>query len=887
VDLSSALHSTKEDKYENVIILKDWPKEAQSNLDRTQLNALNRILTKQLAIIQGPPGTGKTFITTEALKILLANRHRNDPPIIIACQTNHAIDQLLNQIAPFEQEFIRLGGRSKDKGIVKQRTLYEVKKQKSENPLAGSLGPNARKRMNQLSGEIKTLLSPLAANKSPLCVKLLRGLELLTEQQATSLEAGAAMWVQSNLDNPNQSPFNIWLGKSLISVPPKQMPENYVFEYEEAELAVEEVREADAENVAQDDEEINKLRGEPIPVADNFTCRKPTGRMHASDIEQAQTALVSQDMWEIPQYARPAVYRYLQAEAKLRIRDALRERCREFNELAVERRTGIWEQHETLLKKQKIIGMTTTGFSKYRGLLAALQPRIVIIEEAAETLEAPVTATCVPSLQHLILVGDHKQLRPHCHVKAHEGKPYWLNLSLFERMYNNKLPVTTLGVQRRMIPEIRRLLYPIYKDKIKDHPSVSDPVHRANVPGMGGVNSLFFSHFWHEQTDDQMSKFNAREADMIVGFVEYLFYNGMETCDITVLTFYNGQRKRIHSELQKRSSMLGKFFDVRTVDSYQGEQNKVIILSLARSNEHGQMGFLSVDNRICVALSRAQRGLYIFGNATLLYGNPLSNMKGHKMWQDVIDIMLDKYEKNPNMVRQENRLQNEPIRVKHTAFLVSCTNHGNITEVRDEHGWDNLYGGCKKPCNGRLPCGHPCTITCHPFSHEVLICDAACGKTLSCGDICPGTCSEPCSCKICSKGRGKLTEVTDGSQTSAEKGAVKLTPRSSNSSNWNAFAENEPVRYASALSYPTSPLRSSPEKIVTTTKALVDIGLDENLVRLSLTDSKASSSSPKALQSVQAQCETGASRKKWKEAVSGGNKNDHERDWSRAGSLLD
>ena len=886
MDLSSALHSNEQDAYQNVNVIKDWPKEAQSNLDRTQLKALERILTKKLAIVQGPPGTGKTFITTEALKILLANRHRNDPPIIIACQTNHAVDQLLNQIAPFEQNFIRLGGRSKDKGIVKQRTLYEVKKQTSENRLAGSLDQNARKRMTELSLHVKTLLSPLAANKLPLDTRILQGFGLLTEQQATSLESGASMWVQSNLDNPNQSPFIIWLGKSLVSVPPKQMPENYGFDYEEAELAVEEIREAEAENVAQDDEEFDKLRGESIQVADNFTCRKPTGKTQAREIEEAQMALTSQDLWMIPEGARPAVYRYLQAEAKLKIRDALREMAKEFNELAIKRRTGLWEQHETLLKKQKIIGMTTTGFSKYRGLLAALQPRIVLIEEAAETLEAPVTVTCLPSLQHLVLVGDHEQLRPHCHVKAHEGDPFWLNISLFERLVKNRIAVTTLGVQRRMIPEIRRLMYPIYKDKIRDHPSVTNPANRPDVPGMGGINSFFFNHTWHEQTDEQMSKFNARETDMIVGFVEYLFYNGMETREITVLTFYSGQRKRIHSELRKRPSMLSKFFDVRTVDSYQGEQNKVVILSLARSNDFGQMGFLNVDNRICVALSRAQCGLYIFGNASLLYGNPQSKMKGHKMWQDVIDIMLDWIEENPEMVKQENRLQNEPNRVK-SLLPISCANHGNITEVEDEHEWDNLYGGCREPCNGKLPCGHPCTITCHPFSHEVVICDTACGKTLSCGHFCAGTCGEPCSCKICTKGRGNVTELNSASHASGENGEARLRAQRVNSSTWNAFAVNERIRYDSAAASATSSIRSSPEKINTAVGTLVDVGQKENLAGLSMIDFKASETSSKVLKSVQAQAENEATRKKWKEVVSGGGESGHKKDWSREGSLLD
>ena len=243
LNLTTVLHNNKQDTYENVNILKNWPKMAQSNLDKTQLEALERILTKQLAIIQGPPGTGKTFISTEAIRTMLANRRPGDPPIILACQTNHAIDQLLNQIAPFEPDFVRLGGRSKDKGVVKARTLYEVRKLTSENKLAGCLAPNARKKMKELEDQIKTLLVPLSPDKTPLDAKVLKGLGLLTETQADSLETGASQWVQTELDNPNQSPFTIWLGKSLVSVPPKQMPETYGFEYEEADLELEQIRE--------------------------------------------------------------------------------------------------------------------------------------------------------------------------------------------------------------------------------------------------------------------------------------------------------------------------------------------------------------------------------------------------------------------------------------------------------------------------------------------------------------------------------------------------------------------------------------------------------------------------------------------------------------------
>ena len=54
------------------------------------------------------------------------------------------------------------------------------------------------------------------------------------------------------------------------------------------------------------------------------------------------------------------------------------------------------------------------SLSKYRVIVASLNPTIVLIKEAAETHKAPVIAACVPSLEHLTLLGIHRQLRPYC-----------------------------------------------------------------------------------------------------------------------------------------------------------------------------------------------------------------------------------------------------------------------------------------------------------------------------------------------------------------------------------------------------------------------------------------------------------------------------------------
>ena len=75
---------------------------------------------------------------------------------------------------------------------------------------------------------------------------------------------------------------------------------------------------------------------------------------------------------------------------------------------------------------------------------------------------------------------------------------------------------------------------------------------------------------------------------------------------------------------------------VVNVDSYQGEENDIIILSLVRSNVDDKIGFVGVSNRICVALSRARKGLYIFGNSKCLIGSKV------KLWEEVISHLIAK-----------------------------------------------------------------------------------------------------------------------------------------------------------------------------------------------------------------------------------------------------
>lgn len=143
---------------------------------------------------------------------------------------------------------------------------------------------------------------------------------------------------------------------------------------------------------------------------------------------------------------------------KTAIRIQFRQKAQAYAMAARDWKIGRWETDYNYLKQARVIGMTTTGLSKYRGLIQSLQPKVVLIEEAAETLEGFVSAACMTSVEHLILVGDHQQLRGHVNDQGLEGNPFYLDVSMFERLVRNYVDYNQLRRQRRMIPEVRSIL---------------------------------------------------------------------------------------------------------------------------------------------------------------------------------------------------------------------------------------------------------------------------------------------------------------------------------------------------------------------------------------------------------------------------------------------
>lgn len=208
------------------------------------------------------------------------------------------------------------------------------------------------------------------------------------------------------------------------------------------------------------------------------------------------------------------------------------------------------EKHSHVMSNARIIACTTTAAAIYTKELRKATPGIILVEEAGEILESHVLTALTAQTKQLVLIGDHKQLRPKVNnysLTIEKGEGYNLNVSLFERLVHAGLPHTTLTKQHRMRPEIASLV------KDLTYPDLENAEKTENRPALRGLqnNVIFVSHKHPEVNAEKIadrrdgdatsSKENIYEADMVLRCVRYLGQQGYGTENIVVLTPYLGQ----------------------------------------------------------------------------------------------------------------------------------------------------------------------------------------------------------------------------------------------------------------------------------------------------------------------------------------------------------
>ncbi|KAI1757927.1 hypothetical protein F4782DRAFT_475735 [Xylaria castorea] len=727
----------------------------QSTLDETQSLALVSSLSRSLALIQGPPGTGKSYTGEKIIKVLLANKERGKlGPILCVCYTNHALDQLLEHLLDDGvEQIIRIGSRSKSERLENVNLRFVAR----------------------TADRTKSEKSSLWDTKNA-----------LTDHESTA--------------SKSLQELTHCLGRPALQA--------YLAEHHAQHHQV-------LFGTLIDEDGFQEVRHRPHQLIDQWLQTRQTSKMTSTSrpVEQLLTA----NLWTMNRGERHRLYYHWQRKIRDPIIQDLLLDYQDYTKTRERRGCIIQEVDLRCLSAADVVGVTTTGLARNLDLLRRVRCKVLICEEAGEVLEAHNLTALLPSIEHCILIGDQLQLRPQIqnydlNSTNPRGAQYSLDVSLFERLISpsrereQRLPFNTLETQRRMHPciseLIRRTLYPSLVDN-------------GTVTEYPEVNGLRKRLFWlqHTMLEDRAqqqdptstSHTNSFEVDMTVAFVQHLVRQGAYgPDDIAVITPYLGQLYRLRRVMQSsfqisvgerdleelevleadktaqqeepatrvsnavvRTTLL-KSIRLATVDNFQGEEAKVVVISLVRSNSEQRCGFLSTPNRINVLLSRAKHGMYLIGNA--------DTYKNVPMWAEVITMLRDEGNIGPILQLRCPRHPDHPIEV-------STPDH--FLQFSPE-------GGCHRQCDQRLSCGHACINRCHSqVLHQAVKCLEPCPRMkkgcshscrLSCGDVCEPRCTEKLENLdlVLSCGHRKATalcwQVQDPSSITCEEKTTKTVP---------------------------------------------------------------------------------------------------------------
>ncbi|KAJ4166175.1 hypothetical protein NW765_007402 [Fusarium oxysporum] len=667
-------------------------------LQGAQLKSFIHGISSNLALIQGPPGTGKSFL---GALILLTILRLTKSRILVLSYTNHALDQFMEDLMDIgvsSDQMVRLG--SKFTEATKSTLLREYDGQKKY----------------WLKMEERNILNTLRVEETRLSLELQECSRKLAAREAHPADILEHLELSENFS---------------IAWEAFQVPEDDGFK-----------------TVGSDGKAI-----EPASVYQYWLDGGDVNRLgHLS----ASLDLRARTVWNAPL----AVKRQCHYEWSQMVREEQSARfvdlSKRFSDVRTEIKSILDERGRRVLKDKQIIACTTTAAAMYQSIIETANPDVILVEEAGEILEAHIITAMSASVKQLILIGDHKQLRPKVGnyvLTKEKGEGYDLNVSLFERLVVQGRHFTALEEQHRSHPDIsqypRMLAYP----ELKDMPSTSD-----RQPIRGLKTRVTFVH--HERPEDTMddvaerrdptakaSKRNLHEAMMVLRMVRYLSQNGYKTENMVVLTPYLGQLFLLKETLRKEmdpwlndvdnhdlvraglvtqaaAKVNKKPLRLSTIDNYQGEECDIVIVSLTRSNASGDIGFLYACERLVVLLSRARNGMILFGNMETF----MKSKKGGKMWTQYLGAL----KKNNSIF---------------DGVPIHCERHPDtsmLLKLPEDFDKKCPDGGCAEPCNAPLSCGkHKCQRRCHRvqdhskiecFAKVERVCDKGHKTKVPCGD---------------------------------------------------------------------------------------------------------------------------------------------------------
>ncbi|CAG9464879.1 unnamed protein product [Pedinophyceae sp. YPF-701] len=319
--------------------------------------------------------------------------------------------------------------------------------------------------------------------------------------------------------------------------------------------------------------------------------------------------------------------------------DRLDREERRAKEWASQARTLIKRGQDEVLGRAEVVAATCAGAAD--PALSGMLFRMVVVDEATQIVEPSCIIPLVRGAECVVMAGDPRQLPPT--VVSGEAAKLGLGETLFERLGDAGLAPLLLRTQYRMHPLIveapSRMFYGGQLEAgvaAEDRPLV--PCLPWPDPDGKGARPVMFvdTSGSREASDRSMSYRNAEEATVAAGLVALASHafgardggavGAAEADDdhepvssVAVLAPYAAQLRLLTRSLRRAGLAVDRQdLDVSTVDGYQGREADLVVFTAVRSNDHGNLGFVSDPRRLNVAVTRARRGLVVVGSADTL-----------------------------------------------------------------------------------------------------------------------------------------------------------------------------------------------------------------------------------------------------------------------------
>ncbi|KAF3015010.1 hypothetical protein E8E14_008395 [Neopestalotiopsis sp. 37M] len=537
-------------------------------VDQSQINSFVSAITQSVSRIQGPPGTGKSFVGSWVAKAMFDH---SNVRILVISYTNHALDQFLEDLLDVgipADVMVRLGSKSTD------RTA----------PLLLSQQKDVYRR----SKDSWHIMDDLKTQRA--------GLDEILKEKFNTYQSFAVSF-------------------------------DMLMEY--LEFSEDYTKFHEAFQVPREEQSWRRVGKKGKDVQSNYLfSRWLAGQNPGSFVKNVPKDC--EEVWDMEPPSRKVIHGKWMHEIIEEHADAVEHVAHLFNTTQERLDDMHNSRNVSILSSRRLIGCTTTAAAMYNDVIRAAEPDVVIVEEAGEIREAHILTALAPSVKQLILIGDHKQLRPKVDnyaLTVEKGDGYNLNMSMFERMIHQGHEYTTLSKQHRMHPEISCL------PRALTYPSLMDGSTTSKRPLIKGLQDrvIFIDHDQTETASSALSdrrdpkasssRQNEFEAQMVLGIVRYLAQQGYGTDKMVVLTPYLGQLRLLREILKQDNDPILNDLDsapllqaglltptvsrlekrplrLSTIDNYQGEESDITIISLTRSNPQNEIGFMSAPERL-------------------------------------------------------------------------------------------------------------------------------------------------------------------------------------------------------------------------------------------------------------------------------------------------